>query len=82
MSLYEALAVVALLGAGGFAWYLYRSDTRPTSGDPQGRAAGREGGESMFARPRDRAGDLLRDGQEPAGQRAAARDRQGPGSAV
>ncbi len=51
MSLYEALAVAALLGAGGFAWYLYRSDTRPRSGDPQGGSAVREGGESMFARP-------------------------------
>jgi len=52
MSLYEALAVVALLGAGGFAWYLYRSDTRPKSGDPEGQAAIREGGQSMFARER------------------------------
>jgi hypothetical protein len=52
MSLYEALAVAALLGAGGFAFYLYRSDTRPRSGDAQGRASVREGGESMFARNR------------------------------
>ena len=52
MSLYEALAIVALLGVGGFAWYLYRSDTRPKSGDPQGGAVVREGGESMFARNR------------------------------
>jgi len=52
MSLYEALAVVVLLGAGGFAWHLYRSDTRPKPGDPQRQAAGREGGESMFARDR------------------------------
>ncbi|WP_428674461.1 hypothetical protein [Reyranella sp.] len=50
MSLYEALAVVALLGAGGFAYYLYRSDTRPRSDAPQGQSAVREGGESMFAR--------------------------------
>lgn len=48
MSLYEALAVVALLGAGGFAYHLYRSDTRPKSGE----APVREGGESMFARDR------------------------------
>jgi hypothetical protein len=54
MSLYEALAVVALFGAGGFAWYLYRSDTRPKSG---GRAAVREGGEPMFARNRSHATD-------------------------
>lgn len=57
MSLYEALAVVVLLGAGGFAWYLYRSDTRPAPGDPQGQSAVREGGESMFARPRGPAAD-------------------------
>jgi hypothetical protein len=57
MSLYEALAVVVLLGAGGFAWYLYRSDTRPKSGDPQGQAIVREGGESMFARNRGHATD-------------------------
>jgi hypothetical protein len=29
MSLYEALVLVAIAGAGGFAWYLYRSDTKP-----------------------------------------------------
>ena len=57
MSLYEALAVVALLGAGGFAWYLYRSDTRPRAGDAQGQTAMREGGESMFARNRGNATD-------------------------
>ncbi|MCW5736788.1 MAG: hypothetical protein KIS73_21870 [Enhydrobacter sp.] len=55
MSLYEILAVVVLAGAGGFAWHLYRSDTRPRSGDSQGHAAVREGGESMFARRRDGA---------------------------
>jgi hypothetical protein len=48
MSIYEALAVVALLAAGGFAYYLYRSDTRPKSDG----APAREGGESMFARNR------------------------------
>jgi hypothetical protein len=57
MSLYEAFAVVALLGAGGFAYYLYRSDTRPKSGDPQGHVAVRESGESMFARNRGHATD-------------------------
>jgi uncharacterized membrane protein YebE (DUF533 family) len=31
MSLYEALALAALAAAGGFAYYLYRSDTRPKS---------------------------------------------------
>ena len=29
MSLYEILAVAALLAAGGFAYRLYRKDTRP-----------------------------------------------------
>jgi hypothetical protein len=57
MSIYEALAVAALLGAGGFAWYLYRSDTRPKPGDPPGKATVREGGESMFARNRGGAAD-------------------------
>ncbi len=28
MSIYEALVVAALMGAGGFAWHLYRKDTR------------------------------------------------------
>lgn len=31
MSLYEALALAALAAVGGFAYYLYRSDTRPRS---------------------------------------------------
>jgi len=29
VSPYEILAVAALAAAGGFAWYLYRSDTKP-----------------------------------------------------
>lgn len=56
MSLYEALALTALLGAGSFAWHLYRSDTRP-------RAPGESmpevpKSEPMFARDgtRDKAG--------------------------
>ncbi len=56
MSLYEALAVVALLGAGGFAYYLYRSDTRPKPGNAEGQAVVREGGESMFGRDRNKSG--------------------------
>ncbi len=36
MSLYEALAVAVLAGVGGFAYYLYRQDTRPkTPGGPK-----------------------------------------------
>jgi len=57
MSLYEALAIAALLGTGGLAYYLYRSDTRPRSGDPRDQSAVREGGESMFARNRLPSGD-------------------------
>ena len=29
MSIYEVLAIAALAGAGGFAYYLYRQDMRP-----------------------------------------------------
>lgn len=29
MSIYEILVFVALAAAGGYAYYLYRSDTRP-----------------------------------------------------
>lgn len=52
MSLYEALALLALVCAGGYAYLLYRSDTRP-------KAPGQEDPEPlnrpMFGRgPRDR----------------------------
>ncbi len=52
MSLYEALALIALFCAGSYAYFLYRSDTRP-------RAPGQEAAEpvnrSMFGRePQDR----------------------------
>ena len=29
MSIYEVLVIVALAGVGGYAYYLYRQDTRP-----------------------------------------------------
>lgn len=50
MSLYEVIAVVALLAAGGFAYHLYRSDKKagrdtPASGDGQASP-------SMFGRDR------------------------------
>ena len=51
MSLYEALAIVALLGAGGFAYYLYRSDTKP--GAPQAPSDA-ESGSLMYGRDRDK----------------------------
>jgi hypothetical protein len=45
MSLYEILAVAALVAAGGFAYRLYRSDTRPGAPKPQPNA-----GQPMFSR--------------------------------
>jgi hypothetical protein len=45
MSLYEVLAVVVLVGAGGFAYRLYRKDTRPGAPPPPT-------GEPMFGRDR------------------------------
>ena len=54
MSLYEAFALVALVAAGGFAYYLYRSDTRPKS--PGGQRPELPESRSMFARtPQDQA---------------------------
>ena len=50
MSLYEILAVVVLAGAGGFAYHLYRSDTRPKS--PGGKAPEVPASQPMFARTR------------------------------
>ena len=47
MSLYEVLAVVVLVGAGGFAWHLYRKDTRPRA---PGEAPPPVSGEKMFRR--------------------------------
>jgi hypothetical protein len=53
MSLYEVLVIVALAAAGGFAWYLYRSDMRSPRAQ-QSEATN----EPMFARtPRERAGE-------------------------
>jgi len=50
VSPYEILAVAALAAAGGFAFYLYRSDTKP-------RVAPRpeNEGQSMFGRDRDKS---------------------------
>jgi hypothetical protein len=53
MSLYEALVLVAMVGVGGFAWHVYRKDTR--SGAPEPPA---EAGSPMFGRaPKSRSGD-------------------------
>jgi hypothetical protein len=54
MSLYEALVLVVMAGAGGFAWHLYRKDTRPRGpGEPLPPAS--VGG--MFARNAKNEGD-------------------------
>jgi hypothetical protein len=49
MSLYEVLAVVVLVGAGGFAYRLYRKDT---TADPETQAKQAATSQSMFARDR------------------------------
>jgi hypothetical protein len=50
MSLYEVLAVAALLAAGGFAWKLYRSDLKSGADrTPQAQASQR-----MFSRDPDK----------------------------
>ncbi len=42
MSLYEVLATLALVVAGGFAFYLYRKDTRGVAeGEPPPVSTGR-----------------------------------------
>jgi hypothetical protein len=50
VSPYEILAVAALAAAGGFAWYLYRSDTKP--GAPRRPESG--SGSLMFGRDRNK----------------------------
>jgi hypothetical protein len=47
VSPYEILAVALLVAAGGFAYRLYRSDTKPGAPKPPPGA-----GESMFGRDR------------------------------
>jgi len=46
MSPYEILAVVALAAAGGFAYWLYRSDTKPGASKPRPENEG----QAMFGR--------------------------------
>ena len=50
MSPYEILAVAALAAAGGFAYWLYRSDTKPGAPKPPEG----EQGSLMFGRDRDK----------------------------
>ena len=54
MSLYEVLAVAALLGVGGFAYRLYRKDT---SQDQEVQAKQAAAGQSMFGRDRGNPDD-------------------------
>jgi len=59
MSIYEALVFVALMGVGGFAWHLYRKDTRSrpqATPEPPTQA-----GNLMFGRAsKSRSGDSTR----------------------
>jgi hypothetical protein len=48
MSIYEVIVFFVLAGAGGFAYYLYRQDTRP--GSPGGEVPERPPGRPMFER--------------------------------
>ena len=55
MSPYEALALLALAGALGYSYYLYRMDTRPK---PPGQEVREPVNRLMFARdPKDRDGE-------------------------
>ena len=49
MSFYEALVLVAMVGAGGFAWHLYRKDQ---TADPETREQWAAASQSMFGRDR------------------------------
>jgi hypothetical protein len=52
VSVYEIVAIATLAAAGGYAYFLYRSDTRPKPGAPQGPAAQDEPDKLMFGRDR------------------------------
>lgn len=52
MSLYEILAVLALLAAGGYAYSLYRKDLRRTPPGSQDPAAQPAPDQLMFGRER------------------------------
>jgi len=49
MSIYEALVLVAMAGAGGFAWHLYRKDS---TADPETRERQAAASQPMFGRDR------------------------------
>ena len=50
MSLYEVLVVVALVCVGGYAYHLYRKDTRPKADGEPATASGEAANTLMFAR--------------------------------
>jgi len=62
MSLYEALVLVALAAVGGFAYYLYRSDTRAKplgeqQGEQQAEGAEIKPDQLMFGRDKTGSGN-------------------------
>jgi hypothetical protein len=58
MSIYEVLVIAALAAAGGYAYYLYRSDTRPKPPGAEAPDAKAAPSGLMFGRaPKDRDGD-------------------------
>jgi hypothetical protein len=57
MSLYEVLVLVALAGVGGYAYYLYRSDTRRKSPASEAQERAVATGRSMFGREPHQNGD-------------------------
>jgi hypothetical protein len=50
MSLYEVLVVAALVCVGGYAYYLYRKDTRPGPDGEPAKANEEQANTPMFAR--------------------------------
>ena len=50
MSIYEVLVFIALVAVAGFAWHLYRQDTRPKT--PGGPKPDVPEGSLMFERPK------------------------------
>ena len=58
MSIYEILVFAALAGVAGFAYFLYRSDTRAKLPGSNADAADVATGELMFKQvPKDQAGN-------------------------
>ena len=53
MSIYEVLVLVAMAGAGGFAWHLYRRDT---TADPATKEKQAAASRPMFGRDRSEPG--------------------------